>query len=183
MLLVVDRQLSGHYHLGAPPFSSTRHFVLQQSCSTSLYTFLSHGFKHRKKKWISTSRFFGNLLCMFSIFPLAKAVQMMWHAASKMALSDFCLLIFVSLCNLCPWYEGCTYWFASNMQNDEASLLRLGYKRLTLSDSFYLLDLVKHGRGLWRGPCGKELRVPTSQQPVKNWEPQPNSFQWIRSWQ
>ena len=30
------------------------------------------------------------------------------------------------------------------MQNDEASLLRLDYKRLTLSDSFYLLDLVKH---------------------------------------
>lgn len=178
MLLVVDRQLSGHYHLGAPPFSSTRHFVLQQACSTSLNTFLSHGFKHRKKKRISMSRFFGNLLWMFSIFPLAKAVQMMWHAASKVALSDFCLLIFVSLCNLCPWYEGWTYWFASNrqnMQNDEASLLRLDYKRLTLWLFLHAWSC-KAWRGLWRGPCGKEQRVPTSQQPVKNWEPQPNSF-------
>lgn len=60
MLLVVNRRLAGNCQLGAPPFSSTRHFTLQQACS-GLYTCWSHSFKHRKKGQIPMSMSFGNL--------------------------------------------------------------------------------------------------------------------------
>lgn len=35
----------------------------------------------------------------------------------------------------------------------------------------------------WRGLCGKELRVASSQQPARNWDPQYSSPRWTEFWQ
>lgn len=75
-----------------------------------------------------------------------------------------------------------TLWLASKGKSDRMSLLRLAYKKtlvsilFALSDSSCLPALMKPAAilwaALWRGPCSKEIRVASGQQPARNAGPE-----------
>lgn len=99
-------------------------------------------------------------------------------------------LVFPFLCNPLPlvWAESGNLLLMERIwQSGGMSILRLGHKRLCLSPSLSLALSLAGTLALalvclldeasWRCPCGKELRMASSQWPARNWGHESNSLQ------